>query len=243
METKQLIDVKQNPQPSLPLNTETDHFKLYCMFNDKEAAKKVLDVAEQNLKKLSEDFKHPYSTKINLYVFPSLQEHHNAIGWSSAEDWLVNAMFDETHSFFTVSPANPGPQHSAESILKLNIVGLTELFIKDAYKNVPTWFGFGIGLLNADWKSTKTLKELAQDHTKIPTFEQLNSSSQTSDAQMIRQNASYSVIEYLNKTKGWDIIRALLADFSSFEKILGVSQEVFRNQWIEYLDSTYLDKK
>jgi hypothetical protein len=241
MESKQPTVPNQITQSNLPLNTETDHFKLYCMPNDKEAAQKVLDVAEKNFKKLSADFKHTYSTKINLHVFPSLQDHHNAIGLPSAEDWLINKYFAETHSFFTVSPNNPGSFHSAKSILGLNMVGLTNLFIKDKYTNsIPNWFCLGIGFWEAQFIDKKIIKSLAQDHKTIPTMneiqEKLGSDSKSCAS-------VFSIIEYINQKWGWDTIIALLADYSSFEKILGVNQETFRTQWIKYLDSNYLDKK
>jgi hypothetical protein len=231
----------QIAQPNLHLDMETDHFKLYCTTKDKEAAKKVLDFAETNFKKLSEDFKHTYSTKINLYVFPSIQEHHIAIGQTSAEDWLVNACFSETHSFFTVSPDNPGSYHSAESIFGLNIVGLTRLFIKDKYTNpIPEWFCLGIGFVKAKWTNTKTLSSLAQDHKIIPSMseiqEKLGSNSKSCAC-------IYSMVEYINQNWGWDTVLTLLTDFSSFEKTLSLSQDKFREKWIEYLDSKYLDKK
>jgi purine nucleosidase len=245
---KTVLDVLSNAeriqQPTLSLNIETNHFKLYCMPNDTEAGHKVLDIAEKNFKKLSENFKHTYSTKINLYVFPSVQDHHNAIGEPSAEDWLVNKCITDTHSIFTVSPNNPGTHHSAQSILDLNIVGLTQLFIEDTYTNPkPRWFSLGIGLWFAKWVSTTALKALAQDHTIIPELQQIGAPSEKLDSQMILQACSYSIIEYIHQKWGWDAILALLADYSSFEKILGSSQETFRDQWIEYLDSNYLDKK
>lgn len=225
------------PQPSLPLDTETNHFKLYCMANDKESAQKVLAVSEKNFSKLSADFKHEYSTKINLYVFPSVQEHHDAIGSPSAPNWRVNTSFEDTHSFFTVSPDNPGSYHSTESILNGNIIGLTHLFIKDmpAGIYVPRWFCLGVGLWMAGRVSKTMLFSLASDHTLIPSMEQLGELEQG-----MRQSCSYSIVDYINQQWGWETILSLIADFSSFEKILGITQETFRTQWISYLDATYL---
>jgi hypothetical protein len=234
------------PQHTLPLNTETDHFKLYCLANDKEAAQKVLTVAETNFKKLSADFKHTYSAKINLYVFPNIQEQHKAIGALTAGDWLVNSYDEKTHSFYTVSPQNPGSHHSAESILQLNIVGLTKLFIKDTYPNkMPDWFCLGIGLWMAGYVDKTALSKLASDHTQIPSFQQLEklNSTESFDSRTMYQSCAYSIVEYMNSQWGWEKILTLLADFSSFEKVQGITQETFRTQWINYLDTTYQTKK
>lgn len=235
-----LIAGMNTPQPSLPLDTETSHFKLYCMTNDKESAQKTLAIAEKNFSKLTSDFRHEYSTKINLYVFSSVQEKNNAIGFPSAPAWLVNTYFADSHSFFTVSPDNPGPIHSTESILALNIVGLTNLFIRDmpGGKNVPGWFCLGIGIWFADWVNKAVLSELANNHTLIPSIDQLDGIDQR-----LRQSCSYSIVEYINQHWGWETILALLADFSSFEKILGITQHEFEIQWISQLDATYLAKK
>jgi nucleoside 2-deoxyribosyltransferase len=226
-------------QPTLPLNNETDHFKLYCMANDKESAQKVLEVSEKNFSKLSTDFKYEYSTKINLYVFSSVQAHHDAIGESNAENWLVNFVDKDTNSFFTVSPDNPGSYHTAKNILRLNIVGLTDLFVMDINPTTPGWLCLGVGLWMAGLVQEAGLSELAGNHALIPSFQQLKGHAKEHDTQRIWQNCAYSVVEFINHRWGWEKILALLADFSSFERILGLTQEAFRHEWISCLDATY----
>lgn len=231
------------PQPTLPLDTESEHFKLYCMPHDKESAYKVLEVSEENWRKLSANLKHTYSTKINLYVFPSVQEFHYAINFPSAPEWAVISDDENTNSLFTVSPGNPGAVHSSESILQLNIVALANLFIKDMPANTkaPAWFCLGLGFWMADWKNKITLHKLASDHALVPSMQELNEFFWKHDSEKIHSNCAYSIIAYINQQWGWEKILALLADFSSFEQILGITQETLRTQWINYLDATYLN--
>ncbi|MFA5075263.1 MAG: hypothetical protein WC436_04135 [Candidatus Babeliales bacterium] len=233
------------PKPNFPLNIETENFKLYCMPNDKLAGQKILDVAEKNFKQLSVDFNHKYSKKINLYVFPDIKDFHQAIGRPDAADRIINFYNENQHSFFTVSPYNPGSYHSAESIFTLTTHGLTYLFIKDIYtKKIPNWFIHGIGLWKAKYVGkygyNKILNELSQNHQLIPSLKQLEDSDFSSD---IYLSCSYLIIEFINQKWGWYKILALLNDFSSFEKILEISKEKFREQLIDYLDANYSIKK
>jgi hypothetical protein len=226
--------------PALPLNTETEHFKLYCMPEEKLACQKVLDVAEKNFKQCAIDFNHKYSTKINLYVFSTLKEMHKSVGQSDAPDRVANMYEIKTHSFFTINPEHHGSYHSTESILNLNMHGIASLFIQDKYTNkIPFWFMHGIGLWKSNYIDPKIVNKLTQDHQLIPSVEQLENFDSSSDAY---RACSYLVVEYINHQWGWDKILAVLADYDSFEKIFGVSKEKFKDQFTDYLDAAYSKK-
>ena len=227
-------------QPALPLNTETENFKLYCILEEKLACQKVLDVAEKNFKQCLIDFKHKYSAKINLYVFSSLKEMHKAVGLPDAPDRVANIYKPEIHSFFTVNPEHNGSYLSTEDILNLNMHGIASLFIQDKYSTkIPFWFTHGIGLWKSNYIDKKIGNQLTQNHQLIPSLEQLENFDSSSD---FYRACSYLMVEYINYQWGWDKILAILADYTSFEKVLGISKEKFKDQFISYLDTNYLAK-
>ncbi|MFA6263730.1 MAG: CatB-related O-acetyltransferase [Candidatus Babeliales bacterium] len=225
-------------QPNLPFTSETEHFKLYCVPDDKLACQKLLDVAEKNFKQCSIDFNHRYSFKINLYVFPCLKDLHIAVGLPDAEDRVVNIYVPEEHAFFTVNPDRHGSFHSTASILNLNMHGLTNLFIQDKYaqKKIAFWFSHGIGLWKSQYLDKKILNKLIHNHQLIPSLEQMENFDSSSD---IYRACSYLIIEYIHQQWGWDKILAILADYASFEKILGISKEKFKTKFIDYLCTAY----
>ncbi len=218
---------------NLPFVRETEHFRLYCTPADSVSCQKVLDVAEKNFKQCSHDFNHSYSAKINFYIFPCLQDLHNAVGQPHAPDRVANIYKPEIHSFFTVNPERSGSYHSTESLLNLNMHGITSLFIQDKYHtNIPFWFTHGIGLYRAHYIDPKIVNQLLQNPQLIPSLQQLEDFDSSSDSY---RACSYLMIEFINNQWGWDTMLAVLADYGSFEKILGISKEKFKNQFIDYL--------
>jgi len=238
--------IAQNP---LPLFKETPHFSVHCMANDQDAADKILAKAEQNFAQLTQLFNHTYSTKITLNVFPSIQAFHAFLGFevtpngqSSAPAWLINSNDPTDHSFSTVALTNPGTYHTADSILRFNISGMTDLFIKDAYKNtIPWWLVMGVGLWITKYVNYQTrLETLAKNHDQIPTLSQLNTVNAIEFDKHHGFACSYSLVEFINTTWGWDKVVALLANYAEIKNVLGIDEETLRTQWINYLDQKYL---
>ncbi|MFH1644480.1 MAG: hypothetical protein ABIA74_04885 [bacterium] len=238
---KNIFDHPKIQQPNLPLIHETGNFKLYCIAEDKQISLKVLDVAEKNFEQCSINFNHKYSNKINLYIFHCLQDLHDAVGMPDAKDRVVNIYEPETHSFFTVNPENHGSYCSAEEIIQLNIHGLTNLFIKDKYtKEIPFWFTHGLGLWKAKYIDKNILDDLTLNHELVPSLQQLENFDFSTD---IHRASSYLIVEFINQKWGWEKILDILEDYSSFEKILDVTEKTFRDKLINYLDNTISPKE
>ncbi|MCF7799859.1 ankyrin repeat domain-containing protein [Candidatus Babeliales bacterium] len=240
---------KNIKQPTLPFYKASEHFKLYCKSEEKEAAQKILEASDKNFKILSKKFEHVYSAKINLYVFPNIQEFRNSIELSHVPDWTVSASSVEINSLFIILPKNVNNYDSVENNFKSNINNLTYLFVYDAYEGrMPWWFRTGVCGLLSNVEDILLLQSLAQDHSKILSFKALQDKELVKSifigtlplgSLKIFDSCAYSIVDFINNKWGWEKILELLKDFSSFEKILGVTQEEFREQWINYLDSKY----
>lgn len=231
----------------LSLHKESEHFKVHCVSdkNEKAAADKILTVAEKNFARCFKIFKGTPKEKIDIKIYSNIQALHSAIEKPSAPDWLTASCDDDGYVLSTVSLNNPGSYHTSDSLLQLNIVSISFFFMRDIYtmSTSPRWLYNGVGLWLSEYRYEATLSLLAKDHTVIPTLEQLTSKNSIEFAKINGFECSCSLVAFIIQKWGWGEILALLADFSSFEKILGTSQEAFRNQWISYLDSTYLAKK
>jgi hypothetical protein len=46
-------------------------------------------------------------------------------------------------------------------------------------------------------------------------------------------------VDFIKQKWGWDKVFALAADYSQFEKILGMSKDEFNNEFIAYLKQNY----
>jgi RNA polymerase sigma-70 factor, ECF subfamily len=228
---------------ALPLFKETEHFMLFCMPPDHSVAETMLNEAENFYMHLAKDFKGEFSTKIIMNIYPDLLTFHQAIGWPTAPDWVIG---DDHHNIINnVSPNNPGPVHTYQSVMKSNKVGLVTVFVSDKFPTnfIPRWLHQGVALYKAQFLSDGVNKRLRQNISALPTFEELESIEEDDIRfEQIKGFAiSYSVVQFIEQKWGWDSILALLADYAKFEEILKVSKQELWSQWIRYLHNNELE--
>jgi hypothetical protein len=232
------------------------------MVGDQAAADTILAATEQYFARLTKLFNHVCSSKITLNVFPSVQALHAFMestatangqstgpGWSIPE-WVINDLNEKDHSLSTVTLTNPGTYHTANSILAGNITELAILFIKDAVTNpIPRWLDLGVvfWLIIDAMDQTKQdvmyqtrLSAMAKDHTLIPTLSQINMANSVEFEKHNGFECSYSLVDFITTTRGWDKVVALLANYAAMNSILGIDETTLRTQWIAYLDQKYL---
>lgn len=232
---------------NFPLYLENEHFQIFCEEKDQAAANQMLQILESHFGKLSKDFEHLYTDKIHIHIFPTIEQFHEAIHWPSAPAWIVANSGDglEPHTFFIVSPVNPGTYHSFESILKISVVNLTKLFIADKYKkHSPYWLRIGIAFHEAGMVQknlTKRLIEVKNSKGLIPTLHQLETVPLEEFNQIGGYSYAYALAEFIIQTWGWEKVLALLDDYSSFESVLEVSKQDFRELWINFLMTHYTE--
>lgn len=234
----------------IPFYKQNSHFLLFCVEQDHNVGDLLLDAAEKHFEKLSKDFNCSYDTQIKMMIYPNITAFHEAIGYSSAPDWLVACSEPENHMMLNVSPNSPGSVHNFESIFRVSRVNVTKLFIYENFQNFPRWLSQGVAFLEANYFIRPVVKEWLLDVTKknskIPSLKELESIKHSdsiafSDIDGFR--ISYSLVEFINEKWGWNKILELLSDYSSFEKILGLSKETFRTEWINFAKNKYLNEE
>lgn len=230
----------------LTLYKETERFKVFCTQIDYDVADEMLNIEETFFKQLSIEFDHQYNNRVLLYIYPDLASFHNAINLPNAPDWIIGETNNKNERK-TVSPRNPGPKHSYDSVIRANKNGLVTLFIYDKYKNqspIPYWLHQGVSLYKADFYSDKKIKTLTENISLLPTIEQLEDIEKNNAiafAQVKGFFVSFSIIKFIDQKWGWNSILELLNDYSKFEKIFKVSKQEFNDLWIKFLIANYRD--
>ena len=56
---------------------------------------------------------------IDVFIYPSVAEYHQAVGRPDMQDWMVGTVIDG--AIHMVSPANPGPAHDFDSMIKVAV--------------------------------------------------------------------------------------------------------------------------
>lgn len=193
-----------------------------------------LDLIEQTLEsefpRISGDLGNPQAdNKITVQIFPDLTSFHSAIGIDNPQPWMIG---DARPGLIRiVSPLNPGPKHSAESILQCATHEMAHVLTFFINFEIPLWLSEGIATWEARQKERMDIVYKHLDHNNMPTFDDLNEFPCSYDIYPF----SYSIVEFLKATYGFSRILELVADSSSLEKTLGKTLSDIREDWIEYL--------
>lgn len=212
---------------------ETDHFRAYCMERDVSSAETMLRDLEQYWTTWNQNlFSVPFSSKLKLNIFPDIQAYHlKILGDSSAPDWSV-CNWDKENTISLVSPKNPGPMHTEESIMKCGRLCLGWFLTNQKYGDrLPFWLAIGISYYEVKIYSKELVYRtlLNQDNAiKVPPLSQLEARRDFPDRPDLI--ASYVLTEFLIDHCGWNKALAVFDDYSSFENILGFSKEEFRKR-------------
>lgn len=74
---------------TIKLRKESEHFKYSSTKRDKEALDDLEENLESNYDRIAKDLNVILDEKIDVSIYPNIDEFHKAIGMEDAEDWLV----------------------------------------------------------------------------------------------------------------------------------------------------------
>jgi hypothetical protein len=236
-----LIGLLLADESTIQFYRSTDHYEMYCVDSDQVVADALLEVAEKNFVRISEDFQYCPSQKICLKIYPSIEDFHFAIGWPEAPGWAVGSYNIQEHAVQMVSPNHPGPVHNAQSLMHTLVHQITKSFIYDRYgTSLPVWLVIGASMHEAkqSFLVTDRLKALSRDHSKIYPIEEWE---QIPFCEFAKKNGfalSYAWVEWIQQEWGWAKVLELLKDYS-IEKILGISKSEADQRFIHFVDQKY----
>ncbi|UNK18638.1 hypothetical protein MNQ98_00895 [Paenibacillus sp. N3/727] len=113
------------------------------------------------MERINTKYKHVPSTKITIEIYPDLPTFHQAVGEQDAPNWFMGTM--EKNILKIVSPLNPGPEHTYESILKSTVHLYAMWLISDINPAAPKWMRQGIGGFEAKQMATSFITSSIAD--------------------------------------------------------------------------------
>ena len=85
----------------------------------------------------------------------------------------------------------------------------------------------------------KALVTLAKNHTLVPALKDLENPDFDSFAKQYGFACSYALVAFMKERYGWEKVLQLASQYDSFEEVLGLSKEEFRDEALAYIDATY----
>ncbi|UVI29002.1 RNA polymerase sigma factor [Paenibacillus spongiae] len=175
---------------------------------------------------------HKPTKKVVIELYPDLPTFHAAVGEADAPDWFMGIY--EDNSIKIVSPLNPGPEHTYQSILKSTTHLFAMWLVTDINPQAPRWLRQGLGGYEAGQMSQAYIKDSIREAVHkgtIPTLEELEDDSwelQTTGGFQF----SYKMVEFIVKEYGVDALNKIIRNPGDFQGIFHCSEAELRERWI-----------
>ena len=216
---------------------KSPHFEIYCTASDQVIANQLLEHAETSYHEIAVDFQGSLTDVVSIKVYPTLEQFHASIGHIEAADWLVGQYRQPSRTISMVSPLNPGPQHTYDSLFSTLTHHVANAVMLDTFeKPIPNWLRIGAAMHASDqfFLVQETLYELSKG-LDLPLLPQLEAANMQRFQQMHGFAVSYLFVAYIEERWGWGAVVELLRHPAAFESILGMTQEQFHQENLAYL--------
>lgn len=190
---------------------------------------------KNNVDTISSKYNHYPSRKIIIEMYPDLPTFHQAAGEANAPNWFMGTI--EENKLKIVSPLNPGPEHTYQSILRSTVHLFTMWLISDINPLAPKWLRQGIGGYEAKQMSQEFIKNTTSGvirDSAVPSFEQLNDDSWDFET-MKGFQFSYLIVEFIVEKYGLDALNKIVRNSHDFNGIFQRSESELHEQWVEYM--------
>lgn len=219
--------------------------ELFSIINHQEPGASVTENAQvytdlmqelkNNVDLVSTCLDHSPSGKIVIEIYPNLQQFHQAVNETDAPDWFMGTYRGNTLKI--VSPLNPGPSHTYQSILKSTIHLFAMWMVTDMNNQAPRWILQGIGGYTSkqmgDANVINSIRESVLQGN-VPEWEALNDDSWAFGTRMGFQY-SYKAVEFLVQRNGWERLRELIRHPDGLENIYNCTRAQLHDEWKQFL--------
>lgn len=196
----------------------------------------LFDELNNSVERVSTKYKHHPSQKVVIEIYPDLPTFHQAVGETDAPNWFMGT--HEGRTLKIVSPLNPGPEHTYQSILKGTVHLFAMWLISDINPAAPKWIRQGIGGYEAKHMSQDFIKGSTEDNIRnqsVPSFDELN--NDTWDFETMKGfQFSYMMVEFVVDRYGVDALNKLIRNPQDFEGIFQCSETELYEQWVKYIE-------
>ncbi len=221
---------------TLHICEETEHFVLYCFGGDEAVSADITSQLEHHYESITSHLRSEPKGKIVVEIYPDVQSFHIAVKSPNGPDWFVGKA--ESGRIQMVTPLNPGPKHTFETVLQVATHEFTHLVV-DAINedNIPIWLDEGIATYEAGHSPNPQFIS-AQAERNFPDITDLNFNSGIDSG--IMYAFSYTMIEFIVQEFGYDYLVELVATAGDFEKVFNLSETEFQQVWREFVVAKYV---
>ncbi|WP_293017175.1 sigma-70 family RNA polymerase sigma factor [Paenibacillus sp.] len=165
----------------------------------------LFEELKSNVDRIITTYRHRPSQKIAIEIYPD------------APNWFMGTYKD--NKIKIVSPLNPGPEHTYQSVLRHTISLFTMSLVKDINPLAPKWLTHGLGGHEAKQMSQEYIQYSTSEsiqNNAVPSFQALT--NDTWDFEEIgRYGFSHLIVEYLIHSYSLDALNKFIRDATDFQ--------------------------
>ncbi|NMO98051.1 RNA polymerase sigma factor [Paenibacillus lemnae] len=189
-----------------------------------------------HVERISSKYNYHPSRKVVIEMYPDLPTFHQAVGEVDAPNWFMGTY--EGHILKIVSPLNPGPEHTYQSILRSTVHLYTMWLINEINPAVPKWIKQGIGGYEANQMTADFIEHSTKDAVRnqtVPSFDELN--NDTWDFETMKGfQFSYIFVQFVLEQYGVDALNKLIRSPHDFHGVFQCSESELHDKMVEYIN-------
>jgi RNA polymerase sigma-70 factor (ECF subfamily) len=182
------------------------------------------------------------TNKLTFEIFPSLEAFHQAAGVPNAPPHF-NAYFGGSNRVRMVSPLNPGPVHSYESVRSSSLFMFAAWLTRQMNPQSPLWLYNGIGGYIGRATSRRTVSRNLSTIMQTGIFPTLNQINQVRGRDISEHIPVFAlcntVIDFIVTRYGLNTLQDLIRNPVDFEHIFGETLPEFEAEWIQFVKTTF----
>jgi len=214
------------------IKKEMDHF-IYTYYRNNEPINDINKILETNYNKILNKYGVNINRKINIIIFPSVKEFQKEYNLSNYSAGIVGTAVNN-RTIGIVSPLNPGPVHSYNSILKIAVHEFVHISTNRINTNIPNWLNEGISLFEAKQINPVHIKKLIKAN-QIPSISALEINFYNN----FGYSVSGTIVEYIVSDYNYDRLVNLIKNPNNIQTVFGVNKSEFSSNWKSYVIKKY----
>jgi hypothetical protein len=204
---------------------------------DRDSIRAIARYVEASREKIVADIQPDSMTTMRIYLYATLNDVHQAIGWPDPPKWVTGAV-SGIREVRMISPSSPDLDGSVPYDYMLNCIvhefaHCVMLHANRTMANKPRWLWESIAIYESG--QSADLKNLAYLTTgSPPTLDDLNNINDTRIYEV-----GHSIAEYIVSKWGIEAVRGLIRSNGDLKNGLHISQAEFEQGWYAYVVNKY----
>jgi hypothetical protein len=215
---------------------QSEHFVFNFAPSDSTVIDTIAVTLESNYQRIIQDLHANDQPIVTVKIYPSLAAYHVSIGNRKAPAWMIGSSWG-ADEFRIVSPLNPGPSHTYESVLQAMVHELTHCVHADITdEKIPVrWLWESIACYEAGQFHDPSKLTYIKNR-KFPTLKEVSVDTERGYVYEL----GYVLIKYIKENWGQEKLNQLLRSNGDLNTILGISEAKFEENFYNYVTNNYL---